>query len=382
MPDGSWIASDNDTLRFCWSLDLKRLSPSLADSVILGPKFGSVFQSFSDLNTSSGTGRIWDSYHTVADDARSRVTMQNFLQRLSDIQEQLDPGKNRIEVAEWSNFIINSRFDDSGRTGFQNVTSIYSTSEQPSQGKLEFPLVINGWQFLGVKQNLSTNPKELVLVTYQGEPEQDTTSFTAQFLKADFHLDPSVSSGPEVVPYNSTVWYNGTRIALRAPFLDLGSKSCSWSHPLLGECICYDGRPLTEDFRLDANKLCIGGDRYMWGFSRTLIFIGLSLEVIWCFVCLILLFLSTQQSSLVRHGRPTAGVTRTILDLSEALNRDLGPDTSWHTESQLKKGLLRHRPVGYTIWDKGNVTGHIGLVPLAEGESAKRRLKVEDFKTC
>lgn len=138
---------------------------------------------------------------------------------------------------------------------------------------------------------------------------------------------------------------------------------------------------MTEDVWLDTNKLCIGGDEYMWGFSRSLIFIGLALEVIWCFVCLILLFLSTQQSSLVQHGRPTAGVIRTILDLSEALNRDLGPDTSWHTERQLEKELLRHQSVGYTIWDKDNVTGHIGLVPLAEGESVKRRLLVEDFRT-
>jgi hypothetical protein len=68
MPDGSWVASDNDTLRFCWSLDSKRLAPVLTDDVVLGPKFGSVFQSFSDLDNEEapGTGKIWDSYHKIA----------------------------------------------------------------------------------------------------------------------------------------------------------------------------------------------------------------------------------------------------------------------------------------------------------------------------
>ena len=65
MPDGSWVASNNDTLRFCWSLDSKRLAPFLADDVVLGPKFGSVFQSFSDFDEAPGTGRIWDSHQNV-----------------------------------------------------------------------------------------------------------------------------------------------------------------------------------------------------------------------------------------------------------------------------------------------------------------------------
>ena len=74
------------------------------------------------------------------------------------------------------------------------------------------------------------------------------------------------------------------------------------------------------------------------------------------------------------------GIIRTILDLSESLNRDLGPDTSWYTEKQLEKELPGHHSVGYTIWDRNNVTGHIGLVPLPEGGSIERRLSIKDFR--
>jgi hypothetical protein len=72
-----------------------------------------------------------------------------------------------------------------------------------------------------------------------------------------------------------------------------------------------------EDFRADSRKLCIGGGRYIWGFSRSLVFVGVALETVWCYVCIVLLLLATQQSELVRRGRSTAGVLRTILDISD-----------------------------------------------------------------
>jgi hypothetical protein len=158
--------------------------------------------------------------------------MQSFLQKFDNSNSTLEPlhrDANRIEVAEWDKFIINTPSDDFDRRGFRNVTSSHNTSEQPSEGKLELPVLINGWQFLGANQNLSTSSEELVSVKYQearesGDDEPDTIS-TTQFLKSSFYLDASVPSGPEVIPYNSTVWYNGTKIALQAPFLDLGFES-------------------------------------------------------------------------------------------------------------------------------------------------------------
>lgn len=166
--------------------------------------------------------RCSESLHSLpSTDARSRSTIQKFLQKLSDLHYTQEPsrrGENRTEVAEWRTH-TNSKFDDFNRKGFWDVTSSYELSKQPS----EFPPVINGWQFLGVRQNLSTNPRELVSVTYQEDSEKDPAVIpTAQFLKANFRFNASIPHGPKVVPYNSTLWYNGTEIALRAPFLDLG----------------------------------------------------------------------------------------------------------------------------------------------------------------
>ena len=157
--------------------------------------------------------------------------MQSFLQKFGHSNSTVDPlhqGGNRIKVAEWDTFIFNTPFDDFDRRGFRNVTSSHQISKQPSEEKLELPLLINGWQFLGARQSLSANVNELVSVTYQEarEPGGEPGTFsTTQFLKSNFYLDASVPSGPETVPYNSTVWYNGTKIALQAPFLNVGVKN-------------------------------------------------------------------------------------------------------------------------------------------------------------
>lgn len=57
MPDQSWVTKDADTLNVCWSLDIRRTEiDGVVESVILGPKFGAVFKSFSDPNHDS----MWD----------------------------------------------------------------------------------------------------------------------------------------------------------------------------------------------------------------------------------------------------------------------------------------------------------------------------------
>lgn len=155
--------------------------------------------------------------------------MQNFLQRVrypdsTTLYPHENPIKTaRIEVAEWKTS-INSTLDEFDRKGFQELSYNYTASDKPSEGEIELPLVIKGWQFLGEGQKLSTSSEELVLVTYREDSESHARS-TTQFLEANFHLDASVPSGLEIVPYNSTAWYNGTKIALQAPFLDLGFKS-------------------------------------------------------------------------------------------------------------------------------------------------------------
>jgi len=103
----------------------------------------------------------------------------------------------------------------------------------------------------------------------------------------------------------------------------------------------------------------------MWGFSRSLIFVGLLLEAVWCLVCMYLFALAARPSDLSSRGRSITCGIRTILDLAGSLNRDLGADTNWHSERELNNALKGHRAVGYATWKDNDKVGlQLGLVPF------------------
>jgi len=116
----------------------------------------------------------------------------------------------------------------------------------------------------------------------------------------------------------------------------------------------------------------------MWGFSRSLIFVGLLLEAVWCLACMYLFALAAHQSDLNDRGRSITGGIRTILDLADSLNRDLGGDTNWHSERELKNALKGHKPVGYATWEaNGKARMELGLVPFDARAPRRRRLTVQ-----
>lgn len=59
MADRSWVTKDTDTLRVCWSIPPNRpeLVGIVDGDVVLGPDFGTVFNSFSDLTYSKDWAR-------------------------------------------------------------------------------------------------------------------------------------------------------------------------------------------------------------------------------------------------------------------------------------------------------------------------------------
>ncbi|KAK5663800.1 hypothetical protein OQA88_3 [Cercophora sp. LCS_1] len=327
MPDGSWVSSDSDTLELCWPLDPKRPDSFTADEVVVGPKFGSIFQSLYDIDNDDT--KLWVNFEMakpdVAEDftnvyyyARSKLLMSLFLRdykakKPSDEDWVYGDGVRRYTAQGLASDVEWAKYGQSGLPpalpGSSSGGGLRPVSYVSRQEWLTPPHIVQGWQFFGVGQDMATNAEDAVIVTYYRDPTLRDNSTT------------------DIRP---------------------------WFPQTLDECLCHKGKVLTEDFRVESNKLCIGGDNYMWGFSRSLIFVGLVLETVWCYVCLILLLLVTQKSELVRHGRQTVGVIRAILDLSEALNRALGPDTTWKTEKQLQKRISGHGQVGYTVWDKGD----------------------------
>ncbi|KAI1864463.1 uncharacterized protein JN550_009020 [Neoarthrinium moseri] len=157
-------------------------------------------------------------------------------------------------------------------------------------------------------------------------------------------------SGPGIVPYNSTLSFNGTEHALDAPFLDIGF-GCS--HPYnyftaLGNCVCYNGEPLTIDWYQDSNMACLDSPRYVWGFSSFIVFIGLLCELIWIIFAICIRGYCQWWSVLMKYPRvKRAGVVWNVLELAEALNRDLEVDRASLREDILRKSLKTRDSIGY-----------------------------------
>jgi len=148
----------------------------------------------------------------------------------------------------------------------------------------------------------------------------------------------------------------------------------------MGECICYKGSPITQEFRL--HKFCTGGEVYVWGFSAWVVMVGLVLEMLWCLVLGIIWLAVTHGSILFSFDGPTSGTVRGILDLSEAMNEDLGRDTGWYTDKELRKKLDRLPPVGYEMQDRNDAVSHLALVSMGDrGRTTRRILRVDPTKS-
>lgn len=126
---------------------------------------------------------------------------------------------------------------------------------------------------------------------------------------------------PGLVPYNSTIWLNGSEVSLPAPFLDIG-HGCSGNSVFgsLGNCVCYKGQPISLDLLDESRAICSAAPGYVWGFSSYLLRMDLAFEAAWmacCFICYLWLSL---QSGLVRNNvMRSVGPMKFALEFSEAV---------------------------------------------------------------
>ena len=112
--------------------------------------------------------------------------------------------------------------------GFHGAENVYMLSKYDEgfhfqRKNVGLPTVIAGRQFLGDGQNLTTDSAEILWLTNSSWAES-APGFRAPVLRSDFRLNESVPSEMGVVPYNSTFWYNGTKVTLEAPFIELGKN--------------------------------------------------------------------------------------------------------------------------------------------------------------
>jgi len=225
MPDKSWVVKTNDSLRMCWSLDLERFGDlgSLGDlketgGVILGPKFGSVFASFKDLDSRSGDG-MWTAYSSRDDSdafrnvyayARSKYTLSMFLNNITD---QAAPNRNHTNIT-----VDNVSWSETATYGGAISVKGFEYVEYSSLGTISplMPRTIQGWQYLGEGQSSRVDNDHMVWLNYSQWTPPDYSKFPSldpkppfvrqQFLRSEFELNASVPIRPGSVPYTSKFW--------------------------------------------------------------------------------------------------------------------------------------------------------------------------------
>lgn len=218
-----------------------------------------------------------------------------------------------------------------------------------------------GFQFAGAGQEAISEDTPWFNTTFQLDPSVDMSNWRQSDLPYQT-LDP--------VPYNSTLWWNGSAIPLEAPFLNISARQtdCEWFGR--GEtCLCYRDAPLTSDFMRDDNLICISEQGYVWGFSSVITLVGVILEVCWIVGCFGMWLDVHINSNLFRMNRRGSGVVRNILDIGGAIRHDLGRDTGAYSNRALTKELEKLPPVGYEVVDDGQ-KGRISIVSMP---GARRR---------
>ncbi|KAI0426477.1 hypothetical protein F5Y09DRAFT_351167 [Xylaria sp. FL1042] len=358
LHSGAYFPQDSDNLTTCWSVrDLNRVGSNL-NKPITGPAFAQVYGSWDNIGKKkefekwnirdSDSGPFADLYrYAIAKETFfHRHNTTNFApQRFYDATESwYDDGcyKRGMETANGYTF-----------EGNCTANLLYASAD--------------GWQYAGLEQKESEN---LPLDSHANNNDSGYFLYNTTFF-----LDRNLEIEEGMVPYNSSLWWNSTRITLDAPFLDIGSD-CQWSEGSLGLCICLDGNVLTENFR-NSPQICLNDTGYRWGFSSFVLFIGLALETTWLLICAIMWFVILTQSELVKMHRPGAGVIRSVLDIAGAINSSLGPDTGAYADNELKKALARCPPVGFDIDDRERIGyERIRLRPMQHGTRIRRKLGV------
>jgi hypothetical protein len=120
---------------------------------------------------------------------------------------------------------------------------------------------------------------------------------------------------------------------------------------------------------------CVPDNTYQWGFSITWVMVVASVTTVWCWGMFGLWFDAQKNSLLWQSGR-RSGLYRDILDVSNALQEALGPDTCAYTNAELTKEVQRMGSVGFEAVSDGS-TGYIALRHEPVGCASLRNHDVE-----
>lgn len=181
---------------------------------------------------------------------------------------------------------------------------------------------------------------------------------------------------PGEMPYNSTLWLDGSEISLAAPFIDVG-HGCSGNNGFgsLGNSICYKGQPISLDLLAEERAICNTAPGYVWGFSSSLLRLGLALEATWMACCLICyLWLSLRGGLVSKKTMRSAGPMKFAMEFSEA-TCEIDEAAASLSEDGLKR-RLNGINVGYR---PPNVAGEDGGLRYRVVAGLKREQRLIDL---
>lgn len=125
-------------------------------------------------------------------------------------------------------------------------------------------------------------------------------------------------------------------------------------------CYCHDNDTISA---LEDVAQCLPEPYYVWGLSSLLVYINLSLFMIWLLGMYIVWADARIHSALCRSGRRVGGHFRATADLSEAMDEVLGNETCAYSDSELARELSKQPGIRYYASDGMGGVSHIGLSP-------------------
>jgi len=107
---------------------------------------------------------------------------------------------------------------------------------------------------------------------------------------------------------------------------------------------------------------CLPESYFVWGFSSLMVYINLSLFMVWLFGMYLVWLDARIYSALCRSGRKVRGHYRAVADLSEAMKEVLGDEICAYSDSELARELSKQPGMTYYASDPHDGgASHIGL---------------------
>lgn len=159
-----------------------------------------------------------------------------------------------------------------------------------------------------------------------------------------------------------------TWLAPNGSFADLGNR--------IGIRVqfCLEKTPLPPGF--ESSLECLARPYFVWGFSSILLYIVLSLQLVWILGMFIIWLDANIYSKLCRKGRRMHGSFRNALDLAEAIRELLGDDICAYSDKEIARQLAKsgHKLQFYSTSDTDDSVSHIGISSFKGGP----RLRLND----